>query len=219
MITRSIAGLFALVLCLSAIGFSPSAFAKEDKGVCTCSGTISFGESMSVADFDKLCTGLANKGCDPCGSGRASCTPKADQMAETDCTKASGDSKPFLKKLITEKEAQSKVVVSDYSCVYGGSDAKPGRYGLTDPLNGISIPQLIGGVIKFAVGLLGVLFLLMVVYAGMLWMTAGGDSKKITTAQKTLVYAFAGLLVVGLSYFLISFIFTFSAEVATPLPT
>lgn len=194
--------------------FSIPVFAAPEKGVCTCTGTLSAGEGFTAVDFDKMCKELANKGCDPCGSGTAICTPKASPSAEADCTKSGSNPTGFMKKLISDTDTQKKVQVSDYACIFGGSSAKPGRYGLTDPLNGVSIPQLIGGVVRFAMGLLGALFVVMFVYGGILWMVSAGEPKKIATAQKTLVYAFAGLVVVGLAYFAITFIFAFGTQVA-----
>ena len=55
-------------------------------------------------------------------------------------------------------------------------------------------------IIRYALGLLGFVFLLLTLYAGFLWMTAGGDESKIETAKKILTASVIGLAIILLSY-------------------
>lgn len=54
--------------------------------------------------------------------------------------------------------------------------------------------------IKVALGLLGTIFFAQIVYAGYMWMTAGGDSKKVETAQKYIKNGVIGLVIILASY-------------------
>ena len=82
----------------------------------------------------------------------------------------------------------------------------PGRYGVKDPLGGTDIPTLIGGFIRYALGIVGALFLVYFIYAGFLWMTAGGEAERVKKSKHTMVNAVIGILVVMLSYALVSFL-------------
>jgi len=55
-------------------------------------------------------------------------------------------------------------------------------------------------------GVLGMIFLVIVVYAGFRWMTAGGNSEQITEAQELIKNAAIGLAIVILSYTITYFI-------------
>lgn len=89
-----------------------------------------------------------------------------------------------------------------------------GRYGLRNPLGTVSIPVILGRFVSAAIGLVGALFLVMLIYGGFVWMTAGGDSKKVASARKTIINAVLGILVVALSYTFVTVIFQYVAVVA-----
>jgi hypothetical protein len=68
-------------------------------------------------------------------------------------------------------------------------------------------PQIIiAGVINVALGMLGIGFVALSVYAGMLYVTSRGDEGQVTKAKKTLIAATAGLTLVMLSYSIASFV-------------
>jgi hypothetical protein len=66
-----------------------------------------------------------------------------------------------------------------------------------------TLPQLIGVIIGAVFGILGVVFLILVVYAGFIWMTSAGNSKSVDKAKGMLISATVGL-VITLSAFAIS---------------
>ncbi len=92
-----------------------------------------------------------------------------------------------------------------------------GRYGLKDPLGGANIPQIVARMVSYLLGFVGALFLLFFVYGGILWMTAG-SSERIKTAKKTLTYAVLGMIVVILSYTIITIIINLSGSVISGAP-
>lgn len=75
--------------------------------------------------------------------------------------------------------------------------------GVHDPFCGKSVTDLIGNFIKFLLGAAGALFLAMFVYGGAVWLTAG-SSDRHEQARKTLLNASAGIVVVILSYTMVS---------------
>ncbi len=69
--------------------------------------------------------------------------------------------------------------------------------GFSDPVDPRDTIFLI---IRYALGLLGFVFLLLTLYAGFLWMTAGGDEGNIEKAKKILTASIIGLTIIFLSY-------------------
>lgn len=61
----------------------------------------------------------------------------------------------------------------------------------------------IGNVVNVLLGLLGIIFFLLTLYAGFIWMTAMGDSGKVDTARTMLVQGVVGMVII-LSAFAIS---------------
>lgn len=58
----------------------------------------------------------------------------------------------------------------------------------------------IGTMIAALLGLLGVIFLILTIYAGMLWMTAGGNVDNVKKAKAILLNSVVGLVIVLSSY-------------------
>jgi hypothetical protein len=83
-----------------------------------------------------------------------------------------------------------------------GQTAKDGGYNtdVNDP------NAIIGVVITAVLGLLGIIFLVLIIYAGYLWMTAGGDSDKVTKAKDILRTSIIGLILVISAYAITQFI-------------
>ncbi len=76
---------------------------------------------------------------------------------------------------------------------------------------------LIGNVIKIALGFVGTIFFLLMLYGGIMWMTAMGSNEKVDKAKQILEMAVVGLVIVVASYAIS--IFIFSRFTATPLET
>lgn len=54
-----------------------------------------------------------------------------------------------------------------------------------------------------------ILTLFFMIWGGIKWLTSQGDKTKVDSARKTIVYSIIGLVVVFLSYFIISIVTTF----------
>lgn len=63
-----------------------------------------------------------------------------------------------------------------------------------------SVSQTVGNIIRSVLSLLGVIFLVLTIYAGVLWGTAAGNDEKIEKAKKILISSFIGLVIVGAAY-------------------
>jgi hypothetical protein len=73
----------------------------------------------------------------------------------------------------------------------------------------LDLPTFIGKyIITPVVGLLGLLFFCLTIYAGFLWMTAAGDDKKVAQAKSILTAAVIGAAIVLASYAITDFVFT-----------
>ncbi len=69
-----------------------------------------------------------------------------------------------------------------------------------------SVPQVISNVIKFALAISGIVLLLIVVYAGILWMTSSGNPEKIGKSKKLLTSSAVGLAIILGAYSITDFV-------------
>jgi hypothetical protein len=65
---------------------------------------------------------------------------------------------------------------------------------------------IIGKIINYALTFVGVIFLVLTIYAGFLWMTAGGNEETVKKAKKWLVNSVVGLAIVLAAYSITNFI-------------
>ncbi len=74
--------------------------------------------------------------------------------------------------------------------------------------NQTDLPTIIGNFIKIALSLLGVLLVIFILYAGFIWMTANGDTKKVEKAKEILKQAIIGIVIIFAAYAITSFVIT-----------
>lgn len=77
--------------------------------------------------------------------------------------------------------------------------------GLTDS-NQATIATRIGKIIDTLLQFVGIIILVIVIYAGFLWLTAGGNEEQVIKAKKWLANAVIGSLVIGLAYAITAFV-------------
>ena len=70
------------------------------------------------------------------------------------------------------------------------------------------LPSLVGLIINVILSLLGIIFLVLMVYAGFLWMTAQGDPKPVETAKSIIKQAIIGLIITLAAYAISNFVIT-----------
>ncbi len=71
----------------------------------------------------------------------------------------------------------------------------------------VTIGVVVGTIIKAFLGLLGLIFVILMIIAGFNWMTAGGDEDKINKAKDTIRAAVIGLIIVVAAYAITYFVF------------
>ncbi len=68
--------------------------------------------------------------------------------------------------------------------------------------------QIIGLAVRVLMMFMGSIMFVLVVYAGVMWMTAQGNSERIEKSKKIMVWATLGVAVMLLSYIVVNFVFT-----------
>lgn len=71
-----------------------------------------------------------------------------------------------------------------------------------------TFPGLVGKIVAAALSLLGIVFFGLVLYAGFIWMSAMGNTEKVTKAKDMLEAAAIGLALVVAAYAIASFVFS-----------
>lgn len=92
----------------------------------------------------------------------------------------------------------------------------PGGSGLTEtgddafgPGKDLSLSTFIGTyVIKPVLGLTGLIFLVLTIYAGFLWMTSQGDASRVKKAKDILVASVTGAVLMAMAYVLTNTVIT-----------
>lgn len=68
------------------------------------------------------------------------------------------------------------------------------------------IPIIIKNVVNAALVFAGVIALILIIFAGITYITSKGDPAKVETAKKTGTYAILGLIIIFFSFFIINVI-------------
>jgi hypothetical protein len=74
--------------------------------------------------------------------------------------------------------------------------------------NNMSIGDLVAQIFKIALSLLGVIFLIIMVFAGYRWMTASGNEEAITSSKAAIKRAIIGLIIVISAYAITHYVFS-----------
>ena len=61
-------------------------------------------------------------------------------------------------------------------------------------------------IINYFLGLLGLIAVGFLIYAGILMVTAGGNDEQVTKARKIIMYAVVGIVIILLSYTIVTFV-------------
>jgi len=72
--------------------------------------------------------------------------------------------------------------------------------------SGGGLTEMVGRLINIALGFLGIVFLVLMLYAGFLWMTAQGEKAGVEKAKDIIKQAIIGLIVVVAAYAISNFV-------------
>lgn len=98
------------------------------------------------------------------------------------------------------------------SCALSGLEQTNGVTGVKLPGpttandNGAWLTGRVGDIIGNILAFVGLIFMGLILYAGYLWMTAGGDSAKTTKAISIMTDAVVGLIVIAAAYLLTQYV-------------
>ena len=87
-----------------------------------------------------------------------------------------------------------------------GLNSTAGAAGLNTGLASKTIPQIVGSIIAIFLSMLGIIFFVLLVYGGYLWMTSYGDEKKVTKAKELIINAVIGLVIILAAYAISGFV-------------
>ncbi|MBT5503415.1 hypothetical protein HN858_02835 [Candidatus Falkowbacteria bacterium] len=93
-------------------------------------------------------------------------------------------------------------IAGDFADGLKGAAEKPGLLPKADN----TIEKVIGQYIGVFFGYVSIAFLIMIVYGGIMWMTAGGTPQNVEKARKTLIHAAIGLVVTLMAYQLTAYV-------------
>jgi hypothetical protein len=71
---------------------------------------------------------------------------------------------------------------------------------------GRSISGIVATIIRTLLGFVGVIFLILIIFGGMMWMNAGGNEESVTKAKKLITNAVIGVIIIMAAYLLVSLV-------------
>ena len=83
------------------------------------------------------------------------------------------------------------------------------------PAELIGVDGVFTNLSNIILGIVGALSVIMLIWGGLRYIISGGDSKKITDAKNTILYAIIGLAIAFLSYAIIRFVLNALGAVTT----
>lgn len=75
--------------------------------------------------------------------------------------------------------------------------------GNTDP---VTVDEIAGNVIAIALSMVGVIFIVLIIYGGYLWGTARGNEERVERGKKLLIEAVIGIIIIFTAYFVTAFV-------------
>ena len=145
-------------------------------------------------------------------------------FAATTCTEGGGTCKVSCESTETQStDSYSDCGYSKYCCIpqttssgsssSGSSDSgnSEATVNLDNPLttNSTDPAEIIGLIIKSALGLVGGIALVMTVYGGFQWLTSAGNAEKVKKGSATMIWSVVGLIFVLASYLLMQNVINF----------
>jgi len=69
-----------------------------------------------------------------------------------------------------------------------------------------TLPQAVGRIINVLLGFVGVILLVLIVYAGFLWLTAGGNEDQVAKAKKLIQNGVIGMAIILSAFIITTFV-------------
>ncbi len=84
--------------------------------------------------------------------------------------------------------------------------AKKSGYIIDKQSNAFVLTKTVAQAIQLALSFVGVFFLILIIYAGYLWMLAQGNEEKIEKSKKIIQNATIGIVIISLAYAITAFV-------------
>jgi len=117
--------------------------------------------------------------------------------------------KKYFQKLATFAVAGAMLATAGFSHVALAQDLGEDYSSLAESAGydpDASIYKTVGSLIQVALGMVGLIAILLVIYGGFKWMTSGGSEEKVDEAKKLLYSGIIGLVIIFSAYALSSFV-------------
>jgi hypothetical protein len=85
--------------------------------------------------------------------------------------------------------------------------------GTTFGLGTADLQSTVVKIIQWVLGFLGLIAVIMILYGGFMWMTAGGNEDKVASGKKIIIAAVIGLIVVLIAWAIVIFVVSQSINV------
>ncbi len=72
-----------------------------------------------------------------------------------------------------------------------------------------TVGEVVATAITAFLSVLGLIFMLLILYSGYLWMTAGGNAEQVTKARDGIIRSIIGLVIIVSSYAIMHFVFKY----------
>ena len=99
---------------------------------------------------------------------------------------------------------------------YGLKKTGTKAFGEESIANTPSMQEAIGQIIGVTLSFLGIIFFVLVIYGGFLWMTAAGSEEQVGKAKKIIVYAAIGIIIILSAYIITNLITTELTKIVAP---
>jgi type IV secretion system pilin len=90
----------------------------------------------------------------------------------------------------------------------GGLETARGAAGLPGGAGGTGIATILGNLAGAALALSGSIFLFLIIYGGILIMTAAGKQEQVQKGKNVIIWAIIGALILGSAYAITSIVFS-----------
>ena len=91
-------------------------------------------------------------------------------------------------------------------CVSASGDNKGGEYSGTSFEKNNNLEGVLKGGINLAIGVIGFIAVVVIIYGGFMYTTSAGDSNKVTKAKNAIMYGIIGLVVAMLAFAIVNFV-------------
>lgn len=88
------------------------------------------------------------------------------------------------------------------NAINAGGDCKSGANGT------LTLEDVVAAVVKILSIVIGVAAIFMIIFAGMKYVTSGGDSSAVASAKNMIIYALVGIVVAAMAFYLVGFVLT-----------